>query len=390
VGFYFGREIQRFTGQPVGLIGSSWGGTRINSWTSLETLQSVPAMASMAKTAVEFRNHYDNIKTTYETVTEPRWQETLAKWKEDNKTALNAYPAAMKEWEQKSKAAVAAGQPPPPRPVAPKQPNAPLNPLTNNQTSSGLFNGMIAPIIPFGLKGVIWYQGESNGDEFAFYRIALPALINDWRKHWGQGDFPFLYVQLPCFADPKPEPSESGWAATRESQAKTLELPNTGMAVTIDIGDKDVHPPDKLDVGLRLALVARHVAYGEELVYTGPTYKNATVEGNKIRIAFDHVGSGLAIGRAPDYFYSVKKPPLTPPPLATELQGFAIASADGKYVWAKAEIDGNSVLVWNDGIPNPATVRYAWAYNPSCNLYNKEGLPACPFRTDDFPGVRKE
>jgi sialate O-acetylesterase len=385
VAYYFGREVQAFTNQPVGLIGSCWGGTRINSWTSLEALQSNPAMASLAKGAADFRDHYDQIKTTYETTTLPQWNATLAKWNEDNKAALDAYTQAQKEWGEAAKTAAANHQPAPPRPVPPKPPRGPVDPVHSNQTSTGLYNGMIAPLIPYGIKGVVWYQGEANGDQPDFYRIALPLLINDWRKNWNQGDFPFLVVQLPNFMQRKPAPSESTWAGVREAQADALSLPNTGVAVTIDLGEAgNIHPADKQDVGQRLGLVARHVAYGQkDDVYTGPTFKSSAVEGNKIRLTFDNVGGGLVIGKAPDYFYSVEKNP--PAPELSKLEGFAIAGADGKYVWANATIDGSTVVVSADEVTAPVNVRYAWADNPACNLYNKEGLPAAPFRTDTPP-----
>jgi sialate O-acetylesterase len=384
-GFYFGREIQAFTHEPVGLIGSSWGGTRIHSWTSLDTLKTLPQKATAAKKAEDFATNYDQIKQAYETVTLPQWNITLAKWTADNKAALDAYPPALKEWQAAAKAAAAQKQPAPPRPPAPKPPRAPRDPLTDNQSSCALYNGMIAPLIPYAIKGAIWYQGEANSAEPQLYKVELPALIHDWRSHWGEGDFPFLVVQLPNFMPRKPDPSESSWALMREVQAGALTLPNTGVAVTIDIGDPgNIHPADKLDVGHRLALAAQHVAYGQAGVYSGPTYKSSSVEGNKIRVIFDNVGSGLTTGIAPDHFYACQKPPQTPPAAATDLDGFAIAGADHKFVWAKAQIDGDAVVVSADGVPSPMAVRYAWADNPSCNLYNKEGLPASPFRTDDF------
>jgi sialate O-acetylesterase len=384
-GFYFGREIQAFTHQPVGLIGSNWGGTRIHSWTSLDTLQTLPQKASAAKSAANFAANYDQIKQTYETVTLPQWNDTLAKWKTDNKAALDSYADAMKQWQVAAKAAAAQKQPAPPRPQAPKEPRAPRDPIHDNQASCALYNGMIAPLIPFAIKGTIWYQGEANSAEPGVYKVELPALIHDWRSHWGEGDFPFLVVQLPNFMARKPDPSESTWAEMREIQENVLTLPNTGVAVTIDIGDPgNIHPSDKLDVGHRLALAAEHVAYGWQGVYSGPTYKSSAVEGNKMRVVFDNVGSGLTTGIAPDHFYACQRVPLTPPAVSPNLEGFAIAGADQKFVWAKAQIDGNAVVVSADSVPTPVAVRYAWADNPACNLYNKEGLPASPFRTDDF------
>ncbi len=232
----------------------------------------------------------------------------------------------------------------------------------------GLYNAMIAPLTHTAIKGVIWYQGESNADRPEEYPTLFPALINDWRRNWGQGDFPFLFVQLPNFMEAKQQPSESNWALLREAQLKTLALPNTGMAVTIDIGEwNDIHPLNKKDVGERLALVARKVAYGEDIVASGPVYKSMRIDGNKVELSFANMGSGLTTkGNG-------------------ELKGFAIAGANGKFVWANAKIAGEKVIVWSDNVVHPAAVRYAWADNPvNANLYNKEGLPAAPFRTDTF------
>lgn len=222
--------------------------------------------------------------------------------------------------------------------------------VANPHAPTALYNGMIAPLVPFGIRGVIWYQGESNASRAAQYRTLFPAMIRDWRARWGQGDFPFLFVQLANFMAAKPEPSESAWAELREAQAMALSLPNTGMAVTIDIGDaNDIHPRNKQDVGRRLAAAAR----GE----SGPIYKRMAIEGDAIRLWFDHG------------------------PLVGEVRGFAIAGEDGRFVWAKATIDGETVVV--RGVPSPRAVRYAWADNPEgCNLTNAAGLPASPFRTD--------
>ncbi|ADQ04207.1 protein of unknown function DUF303 acetylesterase [Caldicellulosiruptor owensensis OL] len=233
---------------------------------------------------------------------------------------------------------------------------------------AGLFNGMIAPLLKFSIKGVIWYQGESNTDNPKEYHKKFCALIADWRQKWGQGNFPFLYVQLANFMEAKSQPSESKWAELREQQRKTLVVPNTGMAVTIDLGEwNDLHPSNKKDVGERLALLARKIAYGEEnLVASGPLYKSAKIEGNKVIIEFSEVGSGLVAKGG------------------GELKHFAIAGSDKKFTWAKAVIEDNKVIVWNESISNPAYVRYAWADNPEgANLYNKEGLPASPFTTED-------
>jgi len=233
---------------------------------------------------------------------------------------------------------------------------------------SGLYNGMIAPLLNYTIKGVIWYQGESNAGKPLEYQKLFPALIADWRQKWNQGDFPFLYVQLPNFMEAKDKPSNSNWAALREAQLKTLAVPNTAMVVAIDLGEwNDIHPLNKEDVGRRLALAAQKVAYGDEkVVYSGPIYQSMKIEGNKIILTFIDTGSGLV---AKD---------------GGELEYFAIAGADKKFVWAKAKIEGNNVVVWNDQVANPVAVRYGWADNPEgANLYNKEGLPASPFRTDE-------
>lgn len=234
----------------------------------------------------------------------------------------------------------------------------------------GLYNAMIAPLLNYRIKGVIWYQGESNADRPIEYRALFPALIEDWRKNWQEGDFPFLYVQLPNFMKARAEPSESNWALLREAQLKTLSVPNTAMAVAIDIGEwNDIHPLDKQDVGRRIALAAEHLAYGDKnVVYSGPIFETMKVDGNKAVLSFTHIGSGL-----------VSKG-------SEELRSFAIAGADKKFVWANAKIENNRVVVWTASILHPVAVRYAWADNPEgANLYNNEGLPASPFRTDNWP-----
>ena len=236
-----------------------------------------------------------------------------------------------------------------------------------------LYNAMIAPLIPVAMRGAIWYQGESNANRAYEYRDLFKAMIRDWRTHWGEGDFPFYFVQLANFMKVKPRPAESTWAELREAQTQALSLPNTGMAVTIDIGDAtNIHPTNKQEVGRRLALIARHNVYGDtSLVYSGPLYKSMKIEGNKIRLYFDFVDGGLeARGGLP-------------------LKGFAIAGADKKFHWAQAVIDGKTVVVSSPAVRAPVAVRYAWANNPVCNLYNKAGLPASPFRTDDWDGVTK-
>jgi sialate O-acetylesterase len=231
----------------------------------------------------------------------------------------------------------------------------------------GLYNKMIAPLLATSIKGVIWYQGESNASRAEEYRKSFPALIVNWREKWKQGEFPFLFVQLANFMDKKSEPSESDWAALRDAQLRTLSLPKTGMAVAIDLGEwNDIHPLNKLDVGHRLAVIAEHLAYNDKkIVYSGPTYQSSKVNGNKVEISFSNIGSGLIAKDGGNLNY------------------FSIAGADKKFVWAKAKIEGDKVVVWNDEVTNPVIVRYAWADNPDgANLYNKEGLPASPFTTE--------
>jgi sialate O-acetylesterase len=233
---------------------------------------------------------------------------------------------------------------------------------------SALYNAMIAPLINYTIKGFLWYQGEGNVARPAEYEKLLPALIKDWREKWQQGELPFLFVQLPNFGDVQYLPAESSWAVLREGQLKTLSVPNTGMAVTIDLGEwNDIHPLNKKDVGLRLAKAALNLVYGDKsVVPSGPIYQSSKIEGNKIILSFTNVGSGLISNDG------------------EPLNRFAIAGADKNFVWASAKIEGDKVIVWNDQIANPMYVRYAWADNPDgANLYNKEGLPASPFRTDN-------
>lgn len=230
----------------------------------------------------------------------------------------------------------------------------------------GLYNGMVAPILNYGIKGVIWYQGESNTSNPAEYHKLFSAMIYDWRNKFDQGEFPFLYVQLPNYMEACEKPTESSWAELREEQFKTLRVPNTGMAVTIDVGEwNDLHPLRKKEVGERLALLAQKLAYGDNsIVCSGPMYEGMKVEGNKIIIKFSNVGEGL-IAKG-----------------SNELKHFAIAGEDKKYVWGKVKIEKDLIIVWNDNIKNPTSVRYAWADNPElANLYNKNGLPASPFET---------
>ncbi len=240
-------------------------------------------------------------------------------------------------------------------------------PFSAQNEPTGLYNTMVAPAIRFDIKGFLWYQGESNTGNAPEYKLLMPALIADWRAKWGESELPFLYVQLPNFSEVQYSPSESQWAELRESQLDALSVPNTAMAVTIDAGEwNDLHPLDKKDVGDRLALAAEKLAYGDTAVVAmGPIFRSARIDGNKIVLSFTSIGGGLMVKGG------------------GELQQFSIAGADRKFVWAEARIEGDLVIVSSVEVPDPLYVRYAWADNPDgANLYNKEGLPASPFRTD--------
>ncbi len=247
----------------------------------------------------------------------------------------------------------------------------------NPNVATVLYNGMISPLVPFGIKGAIWYQGESNAGRDEQYRRLLPTLIADWRSQFGVGPFPFYIVQLANFMAQDDQPKDDAWPRLREAQFLTAKnVPNSGLAVAIDIGDAgDIHPKNKQDVGNRLALAALAQTYGKKIDSSGPVYKSMKIEGDKIRLTFTHLGGGLIIGNPPGSL-------LDNDSLITPLRGFAIAGSDGKFVWADAKIEGETVVVSSSQVAAPTTVRYAWANNPVCNLYNKASLPAVPFRTD--------
>jgi sialate O-acetylesterase len=276
------------------------------------------------------------------------------------------YEAQFAQWRQASDRAESEGAP------VPAAPPIPDDPRRNPARPSGLFNAMIMPLTNYAIRGVIWYQGEGNSGRPIQYRKLFPDLIRDWRRTWNEGDFPFLFVQLANWGVYMPD---LNWPELREAQAMALSLPKTGMAVAIDIGDGyDIHPKNKQDVGYRLALAAQGVAYGRDVIYSGPTYESMTVEGENVRLHFRYVGSGLMIKTF----------------LGPSLRGFEIAGDDRKFVGAEAKIDGDTIVVHSGKVTHPVAVRYAWAMNPWCNLYNRMGLPASPFRTDNWqdPGTQ--
>ena len=364
VGYFFGRALHEKLGVPIGLINTSVSGTPAELWTSQEGLAADPALKSFIETPAQRERRL------------AREVDIVAKYK-----------AALAQWQKDAAAAKAAGKTPPRRPGQPR---------TGRRISS-LYYAMVAPLTRFRVAGVIWYQGEANAHSVRsalLYAKLFPAMIRDWRAKWGY-ELPFLFVQLANFRSRSPEPTDTAWARIRESQKKTLALPKTGMAVIIDIGERgNVHAKDKQDVGRRLALAARAIVYGEkDLVYSGPMYNSMKVEGGKVVLSFDHLGSGLMIG--PPEGAITAGPDQAPKVGAEKLVGFAVAGADGKFVWADAKIVGDTVVVGSPEVEKPVAVRYGWDNDPACNLYNKEGLPASPFRTDNWkpggptPAVRK-
>jgi len=320
VAWYFAREIEQREHVPVGVIDSTWGGTVAEAWTRMTALGQDAALAPL-----------------------------FASWGRMTEQEQDAAFQEKDEQRQRDEAK-AQGKP---------EPQFPWHPQLKSWGPGLIYNGMIAPLTPFPIRGVIWYQGESNSypERGPFYKRIMSTLISDWRQQWGVGDFPFLYVQISNF---NPGPGET-WAVLRQQQLKTLEMANTAMAVTIDIGNPDnVHPTNKLDVGLRLALAARALSYGEDVSYSGPIFRQATQEGSALRVWFSHHAKGLAAkGGDPT--------------------SFEVAGADGVFKPAAAHIEGNTVLASSPDVPEPVYVRYGWANSPQCNLDNGEGLPASPF-----------
>lgn len=374
VGYYFAKDIQAATGKPLGMIQTAAGGTPAQYWTSLDALQKEPILQHYVDLYQKALPNYEANKAGYSDRV-AAYQIAKADW-EANKGG-KTYEYAMQNWNADNAKALAAHQPPPPKPVAPPgEPSAPADPVGYG-TPTVHFYGMLQPLMPFLIKGVIWYQGESNAIRATEYKTLFPTMITDWRAKWGQGDFPFIFVQLATY---QPPPNQE-YDFLRDSQTKTLSLPNTGMATAIDVGEpKNIHPGDKVDVGKRLALVARHLAYGENIVFEGPVYDSMKIDGSAVTIHFTQVGGGLIISKPPGG-------PAAALPVADHLTGFTIAGDDQKFVPADAKIDGENVIVSSAQVQTPTAVRYdfASAPDPLGNLYNKEGLPAFPFRTDDWP-----
>ncbi len=347
VGYYFGRALQKALGVPVGVIHTSWGGSPAEVWVREEAL------------AANSEYHRD----------------ILDEYTDQEKKL----PGLVAQWEQEKAAALRDGKP-----------------FSRNKPALGwkpseLYNGMIAPLLPYAIAGAIWYQGESNAGRADQYRRLFADMIRNWRKDWGQGNFPFLAVQLAPWKAIQDQPGDSDWAELREAQVlATRILPKVGLAVITDYGDpKDIHPRWKKPVGERLALAARHVAYGEDLVYSGPSFRRLKIDGHRAVVSFDHVGQGLLVGQPREekakasVIWDTVAARQSGSPKA--LVGFAIAGEDRKFYWAQAEIQGDKVVVSHPAVPRPVAVRYGWADCPVVNLCNVEGLPASPFRSDDWP-----
>ncbi|MEM9158923.1 MAG: sialate O-acetylesterase [Verrucomicrobiota bacterium] len=333
VGYFFGRQLHQTLNVPIGLIDNAWGGSAAEAWVRRDVLEADPRYDALIK----------------------RWEEIEATY--DHQAEVDKWNAQMEKWKAEGRQG--------------RRPRPPRNRLAGQHRPGNLFNGVLYPVIGYGIRGAIWYQGEHNTGRAYQYRHLFPLLISQWREHWNQGDFPFYWAQLADYKDEADQPADHDWAELREAQTMTLDaLPNTGQAVLIDLGEgRDIHPRDKQNVAKRLSRWALAKDYGYDVDYQSPTYKSMEIKGSKIRLTFDHVGENL-------YTFDLREP-----------IGFAIAGKDRKFVWAKGRlISDNQVEVWSDEVPNPVAVRYAWADNPVCNLFSDNGLPATPFRTDEWPG----
>ncbi len=332
VAYYFGRKLYKNLDIPIGLINTSWGGTRIEPWTPPVGLAGVPALAAINKEVEDIQANY--------------------------RAKLSDKVNAIEDWIAETRKALETDAQLKPMPDN-------THPLMDHGRPTSLYNGMVHPIVPYAIRGALWYQGESNLRDGMLYHEKMKALINGWREVWGQGDFPFYFVQLAPFNYGGRNASPFFLPQIWEAQTTTLVLPNTGMAVTTDIGNlRDIHPRNKQDVGRRLALWALAKDYGrEDVIYSGPLYKSMAVEGNTIRLTFNHIGSGLT---------SRDEEPLT---------WFQIAGEDKEFVEAAAIIDGDTVVVSSETVENPVAVRFGWHQSAEPNFVNKEGLPASPFHT---------
>ncbi|QVL33019.1 hypothetical protein KIH39_03630 [Telmatocola sphagniphila] len=345
VAYYFGSKLQKELGVPVGLIHTSWGGTPAEAWTSKESLDAVPAL----------KHYHENLDKRIAAF-DPE------KAEEDYKKAMEKYEADLAKVKAENEGKEKKDQKPEPR-----KPNKRQKPGQGPNDPSRLYNAMIHPLLPFPVAGAIWYQGESNAGRAYEYRTLMPTLISDWRKAWNS-DLPFFMVQLAPFTKIVSKPGPSNWAELREAQLLTTKaLPKVGIAVITDVGDEvDIHPKKKQPVGERLAISALNIAYGKSVEPIGPEYKSFKIEGSKIVLSFDHLGGGLECKE-------------------DKLMGFSICGDDHKFVDADAKIEGDHVVVWSDTVSKPVAVRYGWANYPVVNLWGKSGLPATPFRTDEFP-----
>jgi sialate O-acetylesterase len=338
-GYYFGVELRKELRVPIGIINSSYGGSQAEAWTPVEDLLANP----------ELKPCVDREKI----------------WDQERPRVQAEYDQKMKDWRAAADQAKQQGKRPPRAPAVPDA-------LREYRIAGSIYNGMIAPLIPFAIRGAVWYQGESNEERAQQYGILLPVMIRAWRQRWSEGDFPFGIVQLPNYRDPKPEPVDEAWSFVREAQRRTaVSTRNSGLIVTIDIGEAhDIHPKDKLDVGKRMARWALAGAYRRKLTPGGPMFASAQPRGAKMLVTFRDRGKGLRI-RDGD-----------------KLDEFAVAGDDHQWHRANARIAGkNRVEVWSDAVTKPAAVRYAFNNNPRHpNLTNDTGLPAAPFRSDDWPG----
>lgn len=354
VGFYFAREVHQRTGVPIGLLRSSVGGTNIECWMSQETLLSTPALEPYAAIM----------------------RQSLADYQVELSEAL----PQIENWFQQSREAQASGVP---LPLPPAWPDFPFGEKRHRPRCVTLHNGMIHPLKGTALRGVLWYQGENNaGSPFDCdqYIEKKRAMIADWRRWFGDDELPFYFVQLAAWQNPSDDPARvDGWAFLRDAQRRCLEIPFTGMASAIDLGDAaDIHPKNKYDVGLRLARWALNDQYDQPQVVSGPLYRSHSVQGNEIHLEFDYADEGLMVGRKIGRDATQESPD-------ESLRRFAIAGEDRQWKWAEARIEGSSVIVSHPEIAQPVAVRYAFDINPEgANLYNRVGLPASPFRTDNW------